>query len=206
MSNTRIEFLYRDASNYKAYNSVVVSGTFTDEQIGRIMDCLEDGMYFIPEQIDWPVERFSSITEDDHPWCELCETDFEITEQKPTITMTVDEIVSRFAAAKDNWDESKYGFVFACPTHLDPDDSELLQKSKNGMEKFIQDFAADNEWTNEHVPDQIRSFFTTWCFVYHVDTDTSECDRLLGSVYANCKLSSHIGYDDFENFMISYII
>ena len=100
MSNTRIEFLYRDASNYKAYNSVVVSGTFTDEQINQIIDSLEDGMYFIPEQIGFPVERFGSITEDDHCWCELTAFDFETTDDEPTLKMSANEVLKAFLAAK----------------------------------------------------------------------------------------------------------
>lgn len=71
MSNTKISFLYRDGSNYKSYNSVIVAGTFTDDEINQILDCLDSGDYFIPEQIGFPVERFGSITEDDHCWCEL---------------------------------------------------------------------------------------------------------------------------------------
>ena len=108
--NTKISFLYRDASNYKVYNDVVVSGTFTVEQIGQITDSLEGGMYFIPEQIYWPVERFGSITDDDHPWCELCENDFETTAQKPTIPMTAAEVVDCFVEAKNNWDEVTYSY------------------------------------------------------------------------------------------------
>lgn len=108
--NTKISFLYRDASNYKVYNDVVVSGTFTVEQIEQITDSLEDGMYFIPEQIDWPVERFGSVTDDDHPWCELCENDFETTEQNPTIPMTPEKVVECFVKAKNNWDEVTYSY------------------------------------------------------------------------------------------------
>lgn len=109
MSNTRIEFLYRDASNYKAYNSVVVSGTFTDEQINQIIDSLEDGMYFIPEQIGFPVERFGSITEDDHCWCELTAFVFETTDDEPTLKMSANEVLKAFLAAKDNWNIAQYG-------------------------------------------------------------------------------------------------
>lgn len=109
MSNTRIEFLYRDASNYKVYNSVVVSGPFTDEQINQIIDSLEDGMYFIPEQIGLPVERFGSITEDDHCWCELTAYDFDPTEDEPTVEMSTNEVLKAFLAAKDNWDIAHYG-------------------------------------------------------------------------------------------------
>ena len=38
--NTKIEYLYRDASNYKKINQVIVSGTFDEAQKESIRDCL----------------------------------------------------------------------------------------------------------------------------------------------------------------------
>src|SRR5699024_10207670 len=78
--NTRITYLYRDASNWKKYNEVVVSGTFTADQVSEIVGCLNDGEYFIPKQVGFPEIRFEKITEDDHCWFELCENDFEVVE------------------------------------------------------------------------------------------------------------------------------
>lgn len=49
--NTRISYLYRDASNYKRPNEVIVQGTFTSKQIDTIISCLDEGEYFIPDQI-----------------------------------------------------------------------------------------------------------------------------------------------------------
>ena len=40
--NTRINYLYRDASNYKKYNEVIIPGTFTEEQI-HTFELSEDG-------------------------------------------------------------------------------------------------------------------------------------------------------------------
>lgn len=54
MKNTRISYLYRDASNYKQHNEVVVPGTFTQEQIEAIIGCLDAGEYFIPVQVGFP--------------------------------------------------------------------------------------------------------------------------------------------------------
>lgn len=109
MSNTKINFLYRDGSNYKKYNSVVIAGVFTDDEINQILDCLDGGGYFIPEQIGFPVERFGRITEDDHCWCELTAYNFETTDDDPTIGMSSDEVLKAFLAAKDSWDEVQYG-------------------------------------------------------------------------------------------------
>lgn len=109
MSNTKINFLYRDGSNYKKNNSVVIAGAFTDNEINQIHDCLDGGGYFIPEQIGFPVERFGRITEDDHCWCELTAYDFEPTEDAPTVKMSTDDVLKAFLSAKDNWDEVQYG-------------------------------------------------------------------------------------------------
>ena len=46
--STCIRYLYRDASNYKMPNEVIVPGRYTDEQNKMIIDCLDIGMYCIP--------------------------------------------------------------------------------------------------------------------------------------------------------------
>lgn len=136
MSNTKISFLYRDGSNYKSYNSVIVAGTFTDDEINQILDCLDSGDYFIPEQIGFPVERFGSITEDDHCWCELTAYDFEPTEDAPTVEMSADDVLKAFLAAKGNWDVLSFGiggdnkpaFPDVCYSYNDADSKCVLIK------------------------------------------------------------------------------
>lgn len=105
--NTRISYLYRDASNYKQHNEVVVSGTFTPEQIEAIIGCLDAGEYFIPVQVGFPEERFEKITEDDHCWFELSRDGFEETDAEANIDMAPSEVVAKFLEAKGNWDDSK---------------------------------------------------------------------------------------------------
>lgn len=107
MENTRITYLYRDACNYKQYNSVVVTGTFTEQQIETIISCLDGGEYFIPKQIGLPETRFEEITEDDHCWFELNKNGFKVTEVEADVDISADEIVKRFLEAKENWDDSE---------------------------------------------------------------------------------------------------
>lgn len=59
--NTKISYLYRDASNYKAYNEVIIKGKISPEQINQIMECLDDGEYFIPCQIGFPEIRIGKV-------------------------------------------------------------------------------------------------------------------------------------------------
>ena len=46
-TNTRIHYLYRDASNYKVSNEIIVPGTFTEEQIDAIIGCLMENTLFL---------------------------------------------------------------------------------------------------------------------------------------------------------------
>lgn len=106
--NTRIFYLYRDASNYKVTNEVVVHGTMTEEQKAIIMDSLDCGEYFIPSQVGLPEVRFGSITEDDHCWFELTEDDFVETTDLPSVSCDVNELVNAFHSHKGKWDDTVF--------------------------------------------------------------------------------------------------
>ena len=108
-SNTRIRYLYRDASNYKRQQSVILKGRITKEQIDRILDSC-DGEYFIPEQVGLSCDRFEEYgrNPDDHCWCELYEEDFEETNEPPTEQRSIEQLVQAFVDAKDRWDEVTY--------------------------------------------------------------------------------------------------
>lgn len=100
--NTVINYLYRDASNYKVQNRAVVKGLLTEEQKKQIIDSLDEGMWLTPSQVELPEERFSDISEDDHSWFEL-EYGFETTSEDATVELTAQELAENFAKAKDNW-------------------------------------------------------------------------------------------------------
>ena len=102
--NTRINYIYRDGSNYKAGNTVIFRGEITDEQKEQILSCCDEGEYFIPGQVGMPENRFEDITEDDHPWFELI--GFEPTNADADTVMTVDELVEKFMTVK--WDETDW--------------------------------------------------------------------------------------------------
>lgn len=102
--NTRIDYFYRDASNYKKPNMVIVSGSISEEQRQTIMDCLDKGEYFIPHLVRLPEIRFDTYSEeDDHPWFELHDCAFSDTEEPPTVAISADELVKAFQARKDCW-------------------------------------------------------------------------------------------------------
>lgn len=109
-NNTRINYLYRDACNYKLFAREIIEGRITPEQIDRIKKSLIDGEYFDPAQVGLRVLRFSDHgCADDpeidgplHEW--LMETE-EYTSKAPSINMTVEELVKRFEQAHASaWD------------------------------------------------------------------------------------------------------
>lgn len=106
--NTRINYLYRDGSNYKAGNTVIFRGEITEAQKKQILSCCDEGELFIPGQVGMPENRFEDITEDDHPWFELTLDGFELTDAEPDTLRSVDELVTAFARAKNNWDTSGF--------------------------------------------------------------------------------------------------
>ena len=126
--NTKVCYMYRDASNYKKYQSVVVNGSISFEDAKTIFSkcegyqeeefCSGDfdrehGQYigdtqmlFIPEQVGLPAERFDEISEDDHCYFELQgleptqdAADWDLVDAK--------QLVERFAAV-DRWNEEEY--------------------------------------------------------------------------------------------------
>ena len=66
------EYLYRDASNYKAWGKILLSGATTDNEITTLRGCLESGEYFVAEQVGIPAvyeelwKLSGGPTEDDH--------------------------------------------------------------------------------------------------------------------------------------------
>lgn len=106
--NTRISYLYRDRSNYKAFNEVVIPGVLTHEQITDIISVLHDGEYFIPFQVGLPEERPGKYDPDeDHIWFELDESSFEVTTEGASgFVPSAEKLYSNFMKVKEiGWDE-----------------------------------------------------------------------------------------------------
>jgi len=113
--NTKIELMYRDGDNYKAFITVVVSGVITDEQTATMQEGLTDGHFIIAEQVGLPTpsEAFMGLdsfpSESDHVYTTVCEfyenepdaSDLHTTDS-PTIDMDVGELVRRIDEA--DWD------------------------------------------------------------------------------------------------------
>lgn len=101
--NTLVSYLYRDADNYKVNNECVIRGEMTEEQEKRIIESLDEEVYFVPACVGMPEEKFGSETEADHPWFEWC--GIEPTSRKPTLDIDAEELTARFEKAGNGWHE-----------------------------------------------------------------------------------------------------
>jgi len=110
LPNTRINYLYRDADNWKTLESVVVSGQV---QFKDIKLYLREKEYFIPEQVGLNSLNGYDVRID-HSWHEIGAGCFELTDDKPTIELTVKELIAKFKQAhNEGWDDSPFNEVLA---------------------------------------------------------------------------------------------
>lgn len=99
--NTKINYLYRDADNYKVPNECIIRGGMTEKQEKRIVDSLDDGQWFIPAQVGMAEKKFDTETEADHSWFEW--GGIEPTAQAPTLDIDAEELAARFEKASNGW-------------------------------------------------------------------------------------------------------
>lgn len=105
------EYLYRDASNYKAWGSILLIGEITPDQVQSLKNTLHEQQFFIAEQIGLPpmyetLWRYSKgPTIDDHPFHEFFEfraaTTLEISSIQPWGTTI--NLLHAFHNAENTW-------------------------------------------------------------------------------------------------------
>lgn len=105
--NIRIDYLYRDAGNWKTYGSQVLAGVLTPEQITTIREACDEGERFIASQVGLPdlqprgaAAGGTFPTDDDHVWSEL-ET-IQATDEPPTLDLTAHDFYQHFVEV--TWD------------------------------------------------------------------------------------------------------
>lgn len=105
---TLFKYLYRDASNYKAFGAVAVAGQFSEDERANIRQQLESGQFFIAEQIGVPplydqLYRWSDgPISDDHCWHEF--ERFEEVGERPSgmiVSGSAADFVARISAVKE---------------------------------------------------------------------------------------------------------
>lgn len=108
--STRFEYLYRDASNYKAYGHVLLEGVLSVAEREEIVARLEDGELFIAEQVGVPAlyemlyKSSDGPTTSDHCWHEFDQfSDDAVIKDGDRIWGTVEELLSKFRSVRA-WD------------------------------------------------------------------------------------------------------
>lgn len=105
-----LDYLYCDASNYKAFGSIWLTGVLTDAERAELIECLDSGSFFVAEQIDVPplysdlFEGCGGPNEDDHSWhtFEGFREEAELGE-KAEIKCESSKMLAAFRAAKLKW-------------------------------------------------------------------------------------------------------
>jgi hypothetical protein len=105
------EYLYRDASNYKAWGSLLLKGQVTQADVDALGKCLEGGEFFIAEQVGVPPvyaelwEFSDGPTDDDHVWHEFFGLRPATAEDTPEVPWgSVGDLLARLTSVK-RWDE-----------------------------------------------------------------------------------------------------
>jgi hypothetical protein len=109
MGNTSISYMYRDASNWKRFNTIILEGELKPQDIDFIFDCLEDQLLFLPEQVGLPTlqKDWESLDERDHVWHELDRKDIRLVNESPTTFMTAKAFLEKFRPVYfKGWDVS----------------------------------------------------------------------------------------------------
>jgi hypothetical protein len=91
--NTKINYLYRDAGNWKFRGSFIVGGVLARQDLEPFMFNIE---WFVPHQVGLKHLLIEPWGEDDHLLYEL--EDFEETNEQDCIC-TAEELIGRFASA-----------------------------------------------------------------------------------------------------------
>ena len=78
--------------------------------------------------------------------------------------------------------------------------------NKQDFLNYIIDYAVHTGWEDYHGKDQIRALFTSWCLIFRVDADTSDCDDALRKIYIIAAMDELIEYTEYIRFMLKFIV
>jgi hypothetical protein len=108
VTNTKIEYPYSDASNYKVWGREVLAGTLTVAEKAEILAACLDGELFIASQVGlsdlqhqmWNEYR---MNEDDHVFHRLALSDLTEVDAAPTINLTAPQLLGKFRDVAARW-------------------------------------------------------------------------------------------------------
>ena len=108
-----LEYLYRDAANWKTHGLVLLQGPCPPTLQAQIIDALDSGLYFVAEQVKLPAlqrrhnAEYGNADEDlDHAFHEFFElrpaTASDLAQAE--LTVSAEDVGRLFAMAKRRWD------------------------------------------------------------------------------------------------------
>src|SRR3954467_3112627 len=102
--NRRVEYLYRDGSNYKQWGAVVFRGDCDESLVRRLFAALDREEFFIATQVRLPELFFADrpLYADDHCWHELAEAATSSEAPDDLLNHTFEEFVSDVERASRN--------------------------------------------------------------------------------------------------------
>lgn len=107
-----MEYLYRDANNFKAFGQLLLSSNFTDRNLVDIKSFLEFGEFFVAEQVGVPTlysllwKYSNGPTTADHAFHEFAELRTASDEDVSSLKVwgSVDTLLAAFRDASQQWD------------------------------------------------------------------------------------------------------
>lgn len=104
-TNTRMEYLYRDGSNWKSWGEVTFRGAPSPESLARLRKAFNSGDYFIAEQVRVRELFFDSGPyAEDHCWHEFSQVESTTNPGDDPYDRTFDEFVAECeTAAEVGW-------------------------------------------------------------------------------------------------------
>ncbi len=98
--NTLIAYQYRDAANYKEFDTAIVHGQFSLSDIEKY---LYEKEFFIPSEIGLKDLQPENLTPDDHIWHEILDVS-HTNEEATVVNITAGKVISNFRRASlEEW-------------------------------------------------------------------------------------------------------
>lgn len=107
--NTKFSYIYRDAENYKASNTIVLEGELTEAQINEMLALLDCNGCFVPSDVGLPhlheeLQRWDTQDYDiDHPFHELHRDYICSTKEEPNVPMSARKLYEKFKEVDGHW-------------------------------------------------------------------------------------------------------
>ncbi len=73
--------------------------------------------------------------------------------------------------------------------------------------QYLKAFMIESNWEDEYTRNDALAIFTTICLYFNIDADTPVCGEMLCDLYDAANMEEvEVSYDEFKNFMLTFII